>query len=75
MSGWNSVKRVSEPCAAYKLLVAPDDRLLAAHLVGPGAAETINLFVLALRAGMTASELKSAPLAFPTFGHDVRSMV
>jgi glutathione reductase (NADPH) len=77
MTGWASVKKVSGRGAAYKLIVTPGDEgtFLGAHLLGPGAAETINLFCLAIRHGITARELKAAPLAFPTFAHDVRAMI
>ncbi len=75
MASWGSVRKEPSRCAAYKLILGPDKEILGAHLLGPGAAETINLFSLAIRAGWTAADLKSAPLAFPTHGHDVRSMV
>jgi glutathione reductase (NADPH) len=72
----NSMKKVGAKHARYKLLVEePSGRLLGAHLLGPDAAETINLFALAIKHGMTATEMKSTLLAFPTFAHDVRGML
>lgn len=75
-SRFASVRKVAEPCARYKLLFAPDDGpLLGAHLLGPAAHEVINLCALAVRAQLTSADLKSAPLVFPSAGHDLRSMV
>jgi glutathione reductase (NADPH) len=72
---WNATRKVGQRCAAYKLIVdAQSDRLLGAHVLGPRADELANLFTLALRKRCTATELASTPFAFPTFGHDVRSM-
>ncbi|REJ86330.1 MAG: NAD(P)/FAD-dependent oxidoreductase [Planctomycetota bacterium] len=76
MSDWSSMKKVSETCAAYEVLVdKPSGRILGAHLLGPEAAETINLFALAMKFGLTAKDVKSVLMAFPTFASDVRSMV
>lgn len=72
----NSMKKVGETHARYKLLIEKQtDQLLGAHLLGPDAAETINLFALAMKHGITASQLKSTLFAFPTFTHDVRGMI
>ena len=58
------------------MLVDEDsDRILGAHLLGPAAEETINLFVLAMRAGMTAKKLKQVLFAYPTHASDVQYMV
>lgn len=75
-AGDNSMRKVGAKHARYKVLVEqPSQRILGAHLLGPDAAETINLFVLAIQHGITAPELKSALFAFPTFMYDVRGMV
>lgn len=74
--GWYSSRRVGERTAAVKVLVDEDrDRILGAHLLGPAAAETINLFVLAMRAGVTAKELRQVLFAYPTHASDVQYMV
>jgi glutathione reductase (NADPH) len=76
MSDWSSVRKVGGGPAAYRVLVECEtERLLGAHLIGPRAEETINLFALAMKFGHTATDLKSVLFAFPTFGHDVRSML
>jgi predicted glycogen debranching enzyme len=50
-------------------------RLLGAHLLGPDAGETINLFALAIRTGLTSRELKDSVFGYPTLGSDVVCMV
>ncbi len=52
-----------------------NDKVLGAHLLGPSAEETINLFALAMKFGLTAKDLKSTLFAFPTFTSDVRQML
>ncbi|WP_197168043.1 hypothetical protein [Neorhodopirellula pilleata] len=62
--------------AAYKILIDPQtDLILGAHLLGPVAEETINLFAMAIRHGLTASDVRSTLFAFPTFGHDISQII
>lgn len=73
---WYTARRVNEPCYAFKTLVEEDtDRVLGAHIVGPEAAEVINLFGLAMRSGLTAADLKYATFAYPTAASDLESML
>jgi hypothetical protein len=44
------------------------DRILGAHILGSGAAEVINLFAVAIRSGVPATELKYTLFAYPTSG-------
>jgi glutathione reductase (NADPH) len=72
---WNSMKKVGERCAHYKVISDKQSGcILGAHLLGPDAAETINLFALAIRHELTVEDLRSAPFAFPTFCSGIRSM-
>lgn len=72
----SSMRKVSAPCAGYRILVDRDSGvILGAHLIGPDAAETINLFALAMKFGLTVTDIKSTLFAFPTFSADVRSML
>jgi glutathione reductase (NADPH) len=48
---------------------------LGAHLVGHSAEELINLFALAMKYGITASQVRSMIYAFPTFSADIKSML
>jgi len=76
MSGWSSVRKVGGPPAEYKLLIdRRTDQLRGAHLLGPEAAETINLFALAMTCSIPASRMQSVLYAFPTFAADVENML
>jgi glutathione reductase (NADPH) len=75
-SSWYSSRRVAERFSGFKVLVEElGGRLLGAHLLGPDAGETINLFALAIRKGLTSRELKDNLFAYPTLGSDVVYMV
>ncbi|MFG0262172.1 MAG: NAD(P)/FAD-dependent oxidoreductase, partial [Novipirellula sp. JB048] len=75
-SSWGNARKSGQRCAGYKILVEKQtDKLLGAHLLGPASEETINLFALAMKHGLSATELKATLFAFPTFAHDVRQMV
>ena len=75
-SQWSSSRKHAQPCSAYKLLIdKSNDHVMGAHLLGPGAEETINLFALAMKFGLSSTDLKSTLFAFPTFAADVRNMV
>jgi len=76
IGGWYSSRRVGERTAAFKVLVEErSERILGAHLLGPAAEETINLFALAMRKAITASDLKQVLFAYPTHASDVQYMV
>ncbi len=75
-SSWYSSRRVALPHTGYKVLVEEGtDRILGAHLLGLHAEEVINLFALAIRAGLRASDLKTMVYAYPTSASDISYMV
>lgn len=75
-SSWYSSRRVAESCSGFKVLVEESSgRILGAHLLGPEAGETINIFALAIRKGLTATDLKDMILSYPTFASDVQYMI
>jgi glutathione reductase (NADPH) len=75
-SSWFNTRRVGETASGFKVLVDETaDRIVGAHLLGPHADETINLFALAIRAGIPASGLRQVPFAYPTHSSDVRFML
>ena len=75
-SGWYQSRRVAEEYSGYKVLVEEEsDKILGAHLFGSGAEEVINLFAVAMRSGMRASDLKHMLFAYPTHGSDVPYML
>lgn len=75
-SSWYSSRRVGETHSGSKVLVEePSGRILGAHLLGPSAEETINLFAMAMRTGTTSSQIKEMLFAYPTHGSDIGYMV
>ncbi len=75
-SNWYSSRRVAEKYSGFKILVEEDtDRIVGAHLLGSEAEEVINLFGLAMRAGIPAADLKHMLYAYPTRGSDVPYML
>lgn len=74
--GWYSSMRVGEKYSAYKVLVEKGTgRIVGAHLIGPGAEEQINLFAMAMGAGLSANQLKAVIFAYPSYASDLGSMV
>ncbi|GAA4443146.1 NAD(P)/FAD-dependent oxidoreductase [Pontibacter saemangeumensis] len=72
---WFNGRRHRAHAYAYKVLVSKTDgSILGAHLVGPLAEETINIFALAMKAGMKARDLKSFLFSYPTMASDVSYM-
>jgi glutathione reductase (NADPH) len=51
------------------------DRILGAPLLGPGYAELINTFGLAIKLGLTSRQLKSTTATSPSLGSDLGSML
>jgi glutathione reductase (NADPH) len=75
-STWYSSRRVAETYSGYKVLVEEStDRILGAHILGSEAGEVINLFALAIRSGMRASDLKHMIFAYPTSGSNITRML
>lgn len=74
-STWYSSRRVGESFSGSNVLVEPGSgRILGAHLLGPHADETINLFALASRAGITVDRFKDVLWAYPTHASDTPYM-
>ncbi len=75
-TGWYSSRRVAEESSGFKVLIEEGtDRILGAHLLGPHADETINLFALAIKSGIPASDLRETIFGYPTLASDVRYML
>jgi len=73
---WYSARRLAEPVYGFKVLIEEDtDLILGAHLVGPHADEVINILGLAIRHGLTATQLKSTMFAYPTGASDIGYML
>jgi glutathione reductase (NADPH) len=75
-SGWYSSRRVGLAHSGFKTLVEDGtDRILGAHLLGIHAEEVINIFALAIRAGLSARDLKRMVYAYPTSASDIGYMI
>ena len=75
-SDWFTARQAAEPVYGFKVLVdEATDLVLGAHLVGPHADETINLFALAIRHGLSAADLRTTTFAYPTAASDIGYMV
>jgi glutathione reductase (NADPH) len=73
---WYSSKRIGENYSGYKLLVEKHtDNILGAHLLGPHSEEVINIFALAIRSGLKASDLRQTIYSYPTNSSDVQYML
>ena len=75
-SSWYSSRRVMLSHTGSKVLIEDGtERILGAHLVGLHAEEVINIFGLAIRFGLTASNLRDMVYAYPTSGSDIGYLV
>ena len=75
-TGWFNTRRVGETASGFKVLIEEGTgRILGAHLLGPDAAEVINLFAVAIRLRIPADDLKQVLFAYPTYGSDIRFML
>jgi len=75
-SDWYSSRRLGAKRSAFKVLIEEgSDRILGAHLIGPHAEEQINLFTLAIRSGIRASDIEQTLFAYPTGASDLSYMV
>jgi glutathione reductase (NADPH) len=75
-SNWYSSRRIGETHSGFKVLVEEGtNRILGAHVLGEEAGEVINLFAVAIRNGIRASDLKQTLFAYPTHGSNVPYML
>ena len=75
-SEWYSARRLNEKFEAYKVLLSEDgSKILGAHLLGHGAADTINLFAMAMNEDLETTEIKKMIFAYPTHASDISYML
>jgi glutathione reductase (NADPH) len=75
-SEWYSSRRINESHSGFKVLIEQDtDNILGAHLLGPHADEVINIFAMAIRLELTASDLRKALWSYPTNSSDITYML
>ena len=76
MLGWFSARTYAETVAWSKVIVEKtSDRILGAHLLGHAGQELINIFGLAMRFGITATQIRENIYAYPTFASDLKHML
>jgi glutathione reductase (NADPH) len=75
-STWYSSRQVAETYSGHKVLVEESTpRILRAHILGSEAGEVINLFALAIRSELRATDLKHMLYAYPTSGSNMTRML
>ena len=73
---WLSSEMINEPVSAFKILVDKDsDQVIGAHLLGSHADEVINIFAVAMNAGIKAGDLKKTIFSYPTLSSDIVNML
>jgi len=76
MLGWFSARTYAETVAWSKVIVEKaTDRILGAHFVGHAGQELVNIFALAMRFGITATQIRENVYAYPTFASDIKHML
>lgn len=75
-SGWYNNKRIQGAAYTYKILINErTDLIVGAHLLSKDAAETINLFTLAMNQKVKVSDLKKMIFTYPSWSNDIKSML
>lgn len=76
LSGWLSSRTYAETTSWARVVVEEgSDRILGAQIVGHAGEELIHIFALAMRHGITATQLRQTVYGFPTFSADIKSML
>jgi len=76
LSGWLSSRTYAETAAWARVVVDEEsDRILGAQIVGHAGEELIHILALAMRHGITATQLRQTVYGFPTFSADIKSML
>lgn len=76
LTDWRSARTHAESVAYAKVLIENgSERILGAHMVGHGAEESIHVFALAIKHGLTAKDLADTVYAYPTFISDIKNML
>lgn len=76
MTDWQAVRQVQEDTAAYKMLIEEGtERILGAHILGPDAENTISIFALSIRLGLSTRDMERFISAFPTAASNISDML
>ncbi|PXV62033.1 hypothetical protein [Halanaerobium congolense] len=61
---------------AFKTIIDKEtETVLGAHLIGPSAEETINLFAVFIKTEMRVTEIKKIIFSYPTLVSDISYML
>ena len=73
---WYNAKRMNQNCYAFKTVTDKETGyILGAHLLSWDAAETINMFVMAMCGKLDVKTLKSMVFTYPSWSNDIKSMI
>jgi len=72
---WYNAKRINEDTYAYKIISDERGLILGAHIIGPHAEETINLFAMAIKSGLKSGDIRNMVYSYPSMASDIGSMV
>ena len=76
VGNWFNAERLNIREYAFKTIIDKEDRtILGAHLIGPNAEETINLFAMAIKTKMKINELRTMIFTYPTMSSDIPHML
>lgn len=76
MDAWPSSRRINQKSGYYKILIEKETgKIVGAHILGHNAGETINIFALAIRFGLSTHDLKKVLWAYPTDVSDIKDMI
>jgi len=76
LDDWLHYRQLGSPPSAFKILVDPEgDTILGAHFLGPHAEHLVNVFAVAMRAGLTTAALGEMLFAYPTGASDIARML
>jgi glutathione reductase (NADPH) len=71
-----SARRTNLGYSVSKVIIEKDtEKIVGAHLIGPGADDVINIFTLAIKAGLTLPQVREAMYAYPANSYDVKYML
>ncbi|QLG44944.1 dihydrolipoyl dehydrogenase family protein [Costertonia aggregata] len=73
---WFNAKRLQESAYAYKIIINErTETIVGAHLLSANAAETINLFAMAINNDLTSEQLRKMIFTYPSWSYDIKSMM
>lgn len=76
VGNWFNAERLNVKEYAFKTIIDKENQtILGAHLIGPNAEETINLFAMAIQTKMKINELRTMIFTYPTLSSDIPHML